>query len=148
MTPPALDLGVVQTRLALIEQLLDDLERTGDVDADRLARDRMLRHAVERILSQIVDLAVSINSHVASAVLATAPKDYRTSFDLADEAGLLAPDLVERLKPSVGLRNVLAHEYVEVDLALVAAATRLARSDYRTYVRAVSSWLRQRLTQA
>lgn len=144
MTPPTLDRGVVQSRLVLISQLLDDLERAGAVDIDRLTRDRMLRHAVERILSQILDLAVAVNSHVSAALLATSPKDYRESFDLAGAAGLLEPELTERLKPSVGLRNVLAHEYVEVDLAVVAAATRLALVDYREYVRSVSSWLRQR----
>lgn len=48
MTPPDLDMGVVQARLRLIEGLLDDLERAGDLTADMLERDRMLRHAIER----------------------------------------------------------------------------------------------------
>lgn len=144
MTPPTLDFGVVQSRLSLIGQLLDDLERAGEVTVARLTSDRMLRHAVERILSQIVELAVSVNSHVSSAILARAPKNYRESFDLACSAGVLEPQLAERLKPSVGLRNVPAHENVEVDLAAVAAATHLALADYHDYVRSVSSWLGQR----
>lgn len=119
MTPRELDTGVVRARLALIEQLLGDLEAVGEVTADRLSEDRILRHAVER------------------------PRDYSTSFDLAAEAGLLDPPLRDRLKPSVGLRNVLAHEYVAIDLSIVATATRHARTDFRAYVESVARWLRE-----
>jgi uncharacterized protein YutE (UPF0331/DUF86 family) len=53
----------------------------------------------------------------------------------------LPADLAERLAPSVGLRNVLTHEYVEVDLALVVRGVELARQDYRAYVRAIAATL-------
>jgi uncharacterized protein YutE (UPF0331/DUF86 family) len=142
VTPREFDSGVVQARLRLIDDLLNDLASIGEVTADRLHDDRILRHAVERVLSQLVELAVSVNSHVASTMLHKAPSDYRGSFDLASTAGLLDGDLRDRLKPSVGLRNVLAHEYVAIDLALVAAAARSASHDYRAYVEAVAWWLR------
>ena len=50
-------------------------------------------------------------------------------------------DLAERLAPSAGLRNVLVHEYAQVDLALVARGVELARTDYRAYVREVARGL-------
>ncbi|MGV1007198.1 MAG: type VII toxin-antitoxin system HepT family RNase toxin [Dermatophilaceae bacterium] len=144
MTPPPFDPHVVQTRLVLIGQLLGDLEQAGEVSAAALGDDRMLRHAIERVLSQIVELAVAVNSHVSATQLAQAPRDYRSSFDLMCAAGVIEHDLAKRLKPSVGLRNVLTHEYVEVDLTIVARAVGTARIDYGDYVRAVSSWLNQR----
>lgn len=143
MTPREFDGEVVQARLHLIEQLLDDLDAAGEVTAEKLTQDRMLRHAVERILSQVVDLAVSVNGHVAATMLRESPKDYRSSFGLAATAGVIDPGLADRLLPSVGMRNVLAHEYVDVDLDMVAAATRSASADYRAYVRSASAWLLQ-----
>ena len=100
----------------MITRLLDDLQSAGQVDAPRLTQDRMLRYAVERILSQLVDLAVSVNSHVSATVLGESPKDYRASFDLVVRAGAIDPPLAQELKPSVGLSNVLAHEYVAYGL--------------------------------
>ncbi len=47
-------------------------------------------------------------------------------------------ELAQRLAPSAGLRNVLVHEYAQVDLALVARGVELARSDSRAYVREVA----------
>ena len=128
MSPGQLDPEVVQSRLVLITRLLEDLQSAGQVDAPRLTQDRMLRYAVERILSQLVDLAVSVNSHVSATVLGESPKDYRASFDLVARAGAIEPALAQELKPSVGLRNVLAHEYIDVDIAIVAAATGTALS--------------------
>ena len=138
MTPPALDAALVHARLRTMRELLDDLDAVGDVDAARLTGDRMLRHAVERVLTQLVELAVSVNGHVAVARLGRAASTYRDSFALAAEAGVLSPQLAERLAPSAGLRDVLVHEYARVDLALVARGLDLARADYRTYVREVA----------
>lgn len=142
MRPPGLDPLSVQAKLVLAERLLDDLDGIGDLDPARLEADRLLRHAVERILTQVVDLAVAVNGHLASARLGTGPSSYRDSFRLAARAGALPAELADRLLPSVGMRNVLTHEYATVDLEFVARAARTARADYRAYVTAVARWLR------
>ncbi len=143
MSPREFDAGVVQSRLALIRGLLDDLESVGQIMRDRLEQDRMLRHGVERVLAKVVELAVSVNGHLGATLLGRAPKDYRSSFDLAQESGAIQPELVRRLQPSVGLRNVLTHEYVEVDLEIVVAAVVSARRDYADYVRQMAAWVAQ-----
>jgi uncharacterized protein YutE (UPF0331/DUF86 family) len=113
----------------------------GGVSAEKLQRDRILRHAVERILTQLVDLAVSVNGHVVVATAGRHPSDYRESFTMVAEAGVLEGELAETLRRSVGLRNVLTHEYVRVDLDVVAAAVSTARADYRRYVAAVADFV-------
>lgn len=118
-----------------MRELLDDLDAAGPVDAARLRSDRMLRHALERILTQLVELAAAVNGHLAVARLGRGATTYRDSFALAAEVGALPDDLAERLAPSAGLRNLLVHEYAQVDLALVARGVELARRDYRAYVR-------------
>ncbi len=121
--------------------LLDDLDQVGGLKESDLRRDRMLRHAVERILAQLVDLAVAINGHVAVATTGRAPTDYRSSFDALEHMQVLTPERANRLRRSVGMRNVLSHEYVRIDLALVAAAVTDARADYREYVGLMASWI-------
>jgi uncharacterized protein YutE (UPF0331/DUF86 family) len=91
MSPRKFDADVVQTRLALIRSLLDDLESVGSITKDRLEEERMLRHGVERVLAQVVELAVSVNGHLGAALLGRAPKDYRSSFDVAQESGGSSP---------------------------------------------------------
>ncbi len=141
MTPGELDRDVLHARLSRMRDLLDDLESVKDVTVERLERDRMTRHAVERILSRLVDLAVSVNGHVAAATLGRGPADYRESFALAARSGAISQDLADELEPSAGLRNVLVHDYVSIDLAAVAKSVPVVLVGYRRFVAEVSRFL-------
>ncbi len=46
-----------------------------------------------------------------------------------------------RLDPSIGMRNVLVHEYLEIDLRKVALAVPPALSCYRRYVQQVAEFV-------
>jgi uncharacterized protein YutE (UPF0331/DUF86 family) len=141
MTPRRLDPDMVRAKLDAIEQTRTTLNGIGPVTEDDLKGDPITAAAVERLLARLVDLAVDINSHVAAARLGRAPGDYRESFDLGQQAGLLARDLADELKASVGLRNVIVHEYVRLDLRIVADAIPQAVTTYGRYVAAVAGSL-------
>lgn len=143
MTPRRLEPDVLHSRLRVLRGLLDDLEAVGAITAERLIDDRLLRHGIERILTAIVDLAVSINGHVSAAVLGRGPSDYRDSFRQAAAAGVITSELAERLAPSASMRNVIVHAYIDVDLSIVAKAVPRALTGYRQYVAEVARFLRQ-----
>ncbi|WP_226345501.1 type VII toxin-antitoxin system HepT family RNase toxin [Agilicoccus flavus] len=140
MTPRDLDTQIVVRRLLLLDELLDDLRRVAD-DPDRLTHDRLARRGIERVLTQLVELASDINGHIAATRLHSSPGSYRDSFTLAARAGVISDELAADLLPSVGLRNVLVHEYVDVDAARVVAAVPLAAAAYGRYVAGVRDWL-------
>ena len=141
MTPRRLDVDVVRNKLAAIEHTGDVLTSLGDIDAHRLRDDPVVAAAVERLIGRLVDLAVDVNSHLAVALLGRAPGEYRESFDLMAQAGVIEVAMAVRLKPSVGMRNVIVHDYVRVDLARVAAVVPEAIDAYRAYVTAVARFL-------
>jgi uncharacterized protein YutE (UPF0331/DUF86 family) len=97
--------------------------------------------AVERLLTQVVEVSASLCSHVASASGAAAATTYRGAFTEAAAVGLIDDELAARFRSAAGMRNLLVHEYVRVDLALVAAAVPRAREDARSFVREVGAWL-------
>ena len=144
MNPRRLDWRAVESRLVRIGELLDTLHERGEIDGQRLGDDELLALAVERILTLVVDLAFSVNSHVAVAELGRAPDSYAASFPMAADAGLITSELAVALRPSAGTRNVLVHGYLEIDHAQVAAAVPLALRDYREYVRQAARWMRDR----
>lgn len=144
MSPRDFSAEVLVVRLDLMRELLDDLDAMGDVTVGSLTQDRITRRAAERILTQLVDLAADINTHAATNLGGLRPTEYRQSFDAAVTAGLIEQELADALKSSVGMRDVLIHEYVATDLEMVAAAVPLARRDYAAYVRSVATWLQAR----
>jgi uncharacterized protein YutE (UPF0331/DUF86 family) len=141
MTPRELDWRSIRPKLRFIRELLDELVSYGEIDESRLRADHMLQLAVERILTQIVEYAFKINTHVTVARLRQASDSYRGSFSLAAKAGLIDPDLASALIPSAGLRNVLIHAYEDVDPQKVLAAIPLAPVQYGAYVEQVARWV-------
>jgi uncharacterized protein YutE (UPF0331/DUF86 family) len=121
--------------------LLADLDQVGEVTAERLERERIVRHAVERIITQLVDLAVSINSHIVAATSGEAPATYRTSFGAIARVGVITSEMAGTLAPSAGLRNILTHEYVSVDLGILAHSVPVVADLYRRYVIEVARYL-------
>jgi uncharacterized protein YutE (UPF0331/DUF86 family) len=141
MSPRGLDRAVVQRRLEQIGLLLDDLASVDVLTAEQLESDRMLRHAIERIMTQLVELATAINSHIAVATFGAAPEDYHESFLRCADAGAIPATLAGRLAPSAGLRNILVHAYIEIDLSIVASSVASALTGFTEYRRAIASWL-------
>lgn len=143
MTPRRLDPSIVQARLSIMRGLLDDLVAVDAAGELPLVGNRMLRHGIERILTQLVELAAAVNEHIVGARLQRVATSYRESFELAAECGLIDKQLRDDLLPSVGMRNVLVHEYLEIDLQKVAVAVPLALSCYRRYVQQVADYVSQ-----
>lgn len=141
MTPREIDWRTLQAKLRRSRELLDQLEGLGPINTVRLAAEPVTALAVERILTLLVDLAFASNSHVAVARLGRAPDSYAESFTLAARTGTIDGDLATALRPSVGLRNVLVHNYLDVDPARVVAAVPLALEQYGAYVRPVATFL-------
>lgn len=111
------------------------------MDEDRLRNERLTRRVVERILSQVVEITASVASHVAAGSLSLPATSYRGAFQDAAAVGLIDPALAASLGAAAGMRDVLVHEYVRTDLALVAAAIPQARADCEAFIREVSRWL-------
>lgn len=144
MTPRQFDPVVVQVRLRHLRRLLDDLQSYGPLDRVELDGDSKTRYAVERILTQVVEAAAGINAHIGASLLGKVKTDYRDTFDLAVEAGALSKETAKRVKPSTGTRNVLVHEYLDVDYDKVAEAARRAPADYGDYIREIADFLLRR----
>lgn len=140
MTPPAVDWRALQAKLRRMQDLLDQLRDVGPLDAGRLVAEPLTALAVERILTLLVDLAFTCNSHVVVARLGRAPDSYADSFDLAARTGMVTEPLARALRPSAGLRNVLVHEYVAVDRTVVVAAVPVALEQYGRYVQQVAAF--------
>jgi uncharacterized protein YutE (UPF0331/DUF86 family) len=138
---PELNLESVQRRLVAIRERLDELRQLEEVTEARLGEDWLTRAAVERVLTQLVELAAQINTHIVAVSGKVPPDQYRESFIAAAEIGALPADLATEIAPSAGLRNILVHQYLDADLGIVAQSVGQATVDYAAYVRAIAAWL-------
>ena len=64
-----------------------------------------------------------------------------SSFIVAAEIGLITRALADKIKGSAGMRNILVHEYLDIDDEKVYKILPTAISDYKEYIRQVDKFL-------
>lgn len=141
MSEPNVD--IVSIRAERLRYLLGYLRSHGEVTADALTEDETLAFAIERVLAQIVEIAVDINTHILVSTGHSMPATSRDTFPAAAKYGVISMKLARAIAPSVGMRNLLIHEYLEIDLQRVADAVGHALTHYDSYVAAIDDWIAQ-----
>lgn len=139
MTP--VDKDIIRRKLAIIVENLGALEPIGEMPRDRYLQDVYKRKATERLLQELIEAAIDINTHLLVQEGPGAPDDYYESFIRAGERRFISMRLAERLAPSAGLRNRLVHEYDRLDPDQVLGAVKTTHELYPQYVREIEDYL-------
>jgi uncharacterized protein YutE (UPF0331/DUF86 family) len=137
------DSDVLSRRLLTLTECLAELARPGAADPAALARDPMLRAAVERWLQLAVEACIDIGTHVAAAEGWTPAGSARDVFLVLANHGKVPLELAQRLGSAAGMRNVLVHDYVAVDLQRIAHVVKHDLGDLRQFATLVEPWLEE-----
>jgi len=142
MTP--IEIETVQKKLAILQENLKALEPIRLMNEDEYLRDLYRRKATERLLQELIEAAIDINTHLIVESGSAAPEDYYQSFLRAGEMGAIPHLLASKLVPSAGLRNRLVHEYDRIRHSLILAAVSESLELYPQYIQAISNFLLRR----
>ena len=144
MSPRDFQSDTIHKRLVSLRRILGELEKYRDSDVDELRSDLSQMYAVFFMLQQVIDLATDINQHIAATTLNVADSNSRRGFEDLIRAGVLPADLEQDFYKSAALRNVITHQYVEVDLGIVSNSIPRVLDVYTQYVKSISRWLASR----
>jgi uncharacterized protein YutE (UPF0331/DUF86 family) len=113
---------VLEQRLARLAELLVLLRRDRGLVA-MLGQDVDLRDRVERRLQLSAQIAIDV-AHYLIARFRWPRSEKESLWDVLAREQVIAAPLAERLSGLAGFRNVLVHEYLGIDLDVVAEAVR------------------------
>jgi uncharacterized protein YutE (UPF0331/DUF86 family) len=142
MTPS--DPSVLRRKLLVIVENLKALEPIATVAPQRYREELFLRKGTERLLQELIEAAIDLNTHLLVQDGHGAPDDYYQGFIRLADRGVLSRELADALAPSTGLRNRLVHEYDAIVDAIVLDAVRKAQSLFPQYVAAIERYLASR----
>lgn len=122
-------------KIKLIQEDLSKLEPLAKFSFDAVAKDPMRYGAAERYLERIITRAIDINNHCIAELGngSESVRTYEDSFLRLADLGVYPEKFARAIAPSAGLRNVLVHEYDEVDKRLVYQSIGNALAQYATY---------------
>ena len=117
-----IDREFIQEKINLITRDLKRLEAFSDLSIDQIAKDLTKFAALTNILMETIVRAIDINRHLIfemSGPETEAPKTYHETFLLLGDLKILPKDFAEEISKSAGLRNVIVHEYNNLDKAII-----------------------------
>lgn len=132
---------VVRSRCAEIEDSIQRLEALASLPLADFLADRDAQDIASYRLLVAIEAALALCYHVSSRRLRATPADYAGCFVLLGDAGVLKPDLTERLKSMAKFRNLLVHVYWKVDYRRVHAAIQENLGDLRMFSAAIVALL-------
>ena len=136
-----IDVDLVRRKLSRLNMYLEKLNPILEKSFKEYKSDFYLKSSAERLIQLIVECASDINNHVVIETKNRPPEDYSISFLKAAEVNLISQELAERIKGSAGMRNILVHEYMEIDDEKVYKALPLATKDYKEYIKQVAEFI-------
>ncbi|MEK6725666.1 MAG: DUF86 domain-containing protein [Deltaproteobacteria bacterium] len=136
-----LDKEIVRRKLAVVIENIRALDLIKRMTKEEYIADLYKRKATERLLQELIEAAIDINTHIIVQTGNPVPDDYYDSFIKTGELKAISPDLAEKLAPSAGLRNRLVHEYDTLDHTMVRRAVRMAEELYPVYVKEVEEFI-------
>jgi uncharacterized protein YutE (UPF0331/DUF86 family) len=136
---------MIRRKLSIIIENLRALELIKNMTKEEYIKDIYKRKATERLLQELIEAAIDINTHIIVETGNTAPDDYYESFIKAGELKIISLHLAENLAPSAGLRNRLVHEYDLLEHSMILDAVRNAEELYAKYVQEIEHYISARI---
>lgn len=116
------DRSLIDRKVKLIEEDLGKLRGLAKLSEEEYLRKDVEQAVAERLLERIIGRLIDINYHILTKEFGEMPSDYFDSFLAVAKHGLVEENLTKEVAKYTGLRNILAHEYDEIDQSKVYKA--------------------------
>ncbi len=117
--------------LKRLEEYIDRLDEIATLDRARFLGDFIVHAAAERYLQLAIESVLDLGNQIIAAHELSEPTSYREIPLVLGRAGILPIEFAEALVPMVKFRNVLVHDYADLDLNLVHEFVLNRRQDLR-----------------
>lgn len=136
-----IDKALVYRKLSRLKMYLEKLKPLAEKTYAEYLSSFYFKTSAERLIQLIVECASDVNNHAVVESGSKPPEDYTSSFTRAAETGLISPELALKIKGSAGMRNIIVHEYMDIDDEKVYKVLPVALSEYQEYIKQVDAFL-------
>ena len=100
------------------------------------------KRSCERLLHLCIECAVDICKLFVSGLKLGLPHEENDLFDKMSKNNILSPEMISLLKEMRAFRNILIHEYAEVDNEIVYEMAKTRLGDFETFKQEVLNALK------
>ncbi len=132
---------VINTRLKRLDKALQILQQSSETSYEELTGNAVLLSAVERNFQVAIECILDIGNHIIAEKGFESPDESGDIIRIMGEEDIIPSDYAGRIKGMPGFRNILIHEYTEIDYHLLYSYLSDHLDDFREFARYISVYL-------
>lgn len=136
-----IDKKIILKHLNELEKCIKQLDRHKNCSAKQLLSDFDLRWAVERGLHLAIQNILDISSHILVDIGANGLDDYTSIIDQMGEMRIIPEGFAKKIRGMAGLRNVLVHDYVDIDAEKLCNYVSTGLDDFKKFAKYIADYL-------
>lgn len=134
---------VIEERLAALKGYVADLKKQQAISFDEFCINTEKQFAVRYALQLAIQTVLDMGAHLLAGMDRPAPTEYRDIIIELGTSGVLPSDFSKKIAGMAGLRNVLVHEYMKVDLKKVYDILHNQLGDFETFAAHIADFLKK-----
>jgi uncharacterized protein YutE (UPF0331/DUF86 family) len=137
--------SVLQERLDALQDYVDKLRSFQHLSLDVLTDPENFTTywAIQHGLQMAIQCVIDIATHLQASLRLGRPSEYREAILLLGKGNILPPDFAQKMSAVAGFRNILVHEYMAVDPALIHQALQTGLDDFELFINYIHAYLNQ-----
>ncbi|MBI3244219.1 MAG: DUF86 domain-containing protein [Chloroflexi bacterium] len=139
MIKPEVVIGLLRS----LRTQIDPLRPLEGSDLKELTADPLRWNGILHLLQVSIEHVTDISTHLLVGKNIDAPDSHRLIIRKLGEAGFLPDELAERLAPMASFRNIVVHDYLTIDPAIVADILQNHLNDFDEFALHIYDYLRR-----
>jgi len=129
--------SVIENRISYLKKYLDILEGYKQYTREQIEGDIDIKGMVERYLYLVVQSAIDLAEATLSFKNLRKPTTLGETFTILEEVKIIDKNLANEMIKMVGFRNILAHDYAEINYDIVYHILQNKLSDIEEFIQQV-----------
>ncbi len=138
------DEQVIEQHIQNMEEALANLGRYRDLSLEEFEKDLSLIWIAEKGLQILIQNLLDIGAHLLASEIRNDWDDYGEIILKLGQHGIIPRDFSEKIQGMAGLRNILIHEYLRVDVSKIYDLLKNRMGDFTDFMSYVQSYLEKR----
>lgn len=130
----------INSRLEALKEYLKILKSLKGITGQELVNNIDKRAKAERYFQLAIEACIDIAELIISDQRLPAPKTGRETIEILGKEGIIDKKLAEDFAPAIGFRNILIHDYLEIDYDQVADKINNRLGDFEKFAQEIAKF--------
>ena len=135
------NINIIEQQISAINKYLKILKGCQKYSQKKVEKDDLLKGSVERYLYLLTQETINLAEAIISLKDFRRPDTYAETFRILNEEKIISSGLTQKLVEVAKFRNIIAHDYKNIDYAIIYDVLQNGLSDIEKFVKEIKKSL-------